>query len=196
MDSVHVDPVLDVNVVVTPPASVFVDCEQRDLDEFRHLRRAQEADGNRRRDDEVQRVPSTLTCPQTRGLTGSDGQSDITSVRWKVDDVLLAPGTTSMASTRDHDLTALLRYSRGAITTVHKHVDRLTQARLRAMRRAARFRHVCRCRRCRRNLGGASRVRLATPDRPAYKAQGCLRTMSIRLAEARCLSQLDHRRGG
>jgi hypothetical protein len=70
-------------------------------------------------------VPNTLTCPQTRALTGtaSDTDNDIASVRWIVDDVLLAPGTTSMAFTRDHDLTAIVRDARGATRTVHKHVD-------------------------------------------------------------------------
>jgi hypothetical protein len=70
-------------------------------------------------------VPSTLTCPQTRALTGtaSDADGDLASVRWLVDDVLLSASTTSMAFTQDHDLTAVVRDARGATRTVTKHVD-------------------------------------------------------------------------
>jgi hypothetical protein len=70
-------------------------------------------------------VPSTLTCPQTRALTGtaSDADSDLASVRWLVDDVLLSASTTSMEFTQDHDLTAVVRDARGATRTVTKHVD-------------------------------------------------------------------------
>jgi hypothetical protein len=72
-------------------------------------------------------VPSTLTCPQTRALTGtaSDADSDLASVRWKVDDVLLSASTTSTTFTQDHERTAMVTDSRGATRTVSKYVDSL-----------------------------------------------------------------------
>ena len=63
--------------------------------------------------------PSTVSCPGTLTLsaTVSDPDSDVTSLRWYVDDVLMASGTTSMAMTQGHTLQAVARDARGGATT-------------------------------------------------------------------------------
>jgi hypothetical protein len=65
-------------------------------------------------------VPSAVTCPTSALLltaTASDPDSDLVSVRWYVDDVLLAPTTTVIPFTQAHTLRAVARDARGATTT-------------------------------------------------------------------------------
>ncbi|MCX4246346.1 alpha/beta hydrolase family protein [Paraliomyxa miuraensis] len=64
-------------------------------------------------------TPSTAPCPGMLALTHdtSDPDDDLTSVRWIVDGVLLAPGIGTMPITRSHDLVAIARDTRGATTT-------------------------------------------------------------------------------
>jgi hypothetical protein len=69
-------------------------------------------------------IPNSVTCPSTVSLTAStsDAEYDVTSVRWRVDDVLLDEAVTAVDFTQAHDLTAVIHDSRGATTTVTKHV--------------------------------------------------------------------------
>ena len=63
--------------------------------------------------------PSQIQCPGTLPLThnAADTDGDLTSVRWYVDDVLVAPAVTSIAMTQGHTLRAVARDARGATTT-------------------------------------------------------------------------------
>lgn len=68
---------------------------------------------------------ATGTCGVARALTAtvSDPDSDAGPVRWRVDGVLLAPGTNSMMVTEAHTLEAIVRDLRGATTTSTKEVS-------------------------------------------------------------------------
>lgn len=70
-------------------------------------------------------VPNSVSCPSTQALsvTASDAENDIVSVRWQVDGVLLEEGTSTMAFTQPHTVTAILRDTRGATQTLTKFVD-------------------------------------------------------------------------
>ncbi len=70
-------------------------------------------------------VPATVGCPDDVALTldVDDAESDVTSVRWRVDGVLLDDALTSVPFTQSHELTAIVRDSRGATTTARKQVD-------------------------------------------------------------------------
>jgi len=65
---------------------------------------------------------ATGTCGTYRSLTAttSDPNGDAGPVRWRVDGVLLAPGTVRMLVTRGHTLEAIVRDGRGATTTARK----------------------------------------------------------------------------
>lgn len=67
-------------------------------------------------------TPDELTCPGTLLLdaTVSDPELDLHSVRWYVDDVLLAPDLLSLPMTQPHTLRAVARDARGATTTATK----------------------------------------------------------------------------
>jgi hypothetical protein len=67
-------------------------------------------------------VASNVTCGSTVALsaTASDPDSDLASVRWYIDDVLVAPGTSSVRFTQGHTLRAVARDDRGATTTATK----------------------------------------------------------------------------
>ena len=69
-------------------------------------------------------VPSEVECPSTVELekTASDQENDIVSVRWRVDGVLLDEAVTEIPFTQAHELTAIVRDSRGATTTAVKQV--------------------------------------------------------------------------
>ena len=62
---------------------------------------------------------TSARCPTTLALThnAADPDGDLASVRWYVDDVLLAPTTTSIPATTGHTLRAVARDDRGATTT-------------------------------------------------------------------------------
>ena len=68
---------------------------------------------------------ATGTCGAARALTAtvSDPNGDAGPVRWKVDGVLLAPGTSTMVVTGMHTLEAVVRDDRGATTTGKKVVS-------------------------------------------------------------------------
>lgn len=65
---------------------------------------------------------ATGVCGAPRALTAtvSDPNGDAGAVRWKVDGVLLAPGTSTMVVTTSHTLEAVVRDGRGATTTGKK----------------------------------------------------------------------------
>jgi hypothetical protein len=65
---------------------------------------------------------STVSCPSNVPLTATTGDpdSDLDTVRWYVDDVLMVAGTTSMWTTTGHVLRAVARDDRGATTTATK----------------------------------------------------------------------------
>ena len=67
---------------------------------------------------------TTGDCGRDRALTASvsDPDADAGPVRWKVDGVLMAPGTSSMIVTGTHTLEAVVRDSRGATTTARRQV--------------------------------------------------------------------------
>ncbi len=67
---------------------------------------------------------TTGTCGLRRALTASvsDPDADAGAVQWRVDGVLLAPGTTFMIVTGGHTLEAIVRDSRGATTTARKEI--------------------------------------------------------------------------
>jgi hypothetical protein len=64
-------------------------------------------------------TPATFPCPGVLPLTqtSSDPDGDLASVRWTVDGVPIAPGTSTIPFTRAHVLRAVARDSRGATTT-------------------------------------------------------------------------------
>jgi hypothetical protein len=68
---------------------------------------------------------ATGTCGAPRALTAtiSDPNGDAGPMRWKVDGVLLAPGTSTMVVTGSHTLEAVVRDARGATTTAKKVVS-------------------------------------------------------------------------
>lgn len=63
--------------------------------------------------------PSTVSCSGTLALsaTVTDPDSDVTTLRWYVDDVLMSSSTTSITMTQDHTLRAVARDARGAART-------------------------------------------------------------------------------
>jgi hypothetical protein len=69
-------------------------------------------------------TPSTFSCPTAMTLTStaSDPDSDLASVRWYVDGVLLAPSVTAIPMTGPHTLRAVARDARGAATTATRPV--------------------------------------------------------------------------
>jgi acetyl esterase/lipase len=69
-------------------------------------------------------TPSTFSCPTMMTLTStaSDPDADLVSVRWYVDDVLLAPSVTTLPMTGAHTLRAVARDARGAATPATKSV--------------------------------------------------------------------------
>jgi len=64
-------------------------------------------------------------CGLSRPLTATvfDPNGDAGTVRWRVDGVLMAPGTTSMVVTGSHTVEAVVHDSRGAATTAKKAVS-------------------------------------------------------------------------
>ena len=68
---------------------------------------------------------TTGTCGGARALTAtvSDPNGDAGPVRWRVDGVLMAPGTSTILVTGSHTLEAVVRDSRGAMTTAKKVVS-------------------------------------------------------------------------
>lgn len=68
---------------------------------------------------------ATGTCGAARALTATvtDPNGDAGPLRWKVDGVLLAPGTSTMVVTGTHTLEAVVRDARGATTTGKKVVS-------------------------------------------------------------------------
>lgn len=69
-------------------------------------------------------TPSTFSCPTVMTLTSTaaDPDSDLASVRWTVDDVLIAPSATTLPMTGPHTLRAVARDARGAATTATKSI--------------------------------------------------------------------------
>lgn len=69
-------------------------------------------------------TPSSVACPGSLVLTANatDPDGDLQGVRWYVDDVLMAPGTSTIAMTRPHTLRAVARDARGAAKTHTKTV--------------------------------------------------------------------------
>lgn len=67
-------------------------------------------------------TPSTFSCPAILSLssTAADPDSDLSVVRWYVDDVLLGPSVTAIPITGPHMLRAVARDARGATTTATK----------------------------------------------------------------------------
>jgi hypothetical protein len=65
---------------------------------------------------------ATGTCGAARALTAtvSDADGDAGAVRWKVDNVLMAPGTSTMIVSGSHTVSAVVRDGRGATTTAKK----------------------------------------------------------------------------
>lgn len=70
-------------------------------------------------------TPGTFLCPTVMTLTSTaaDPDSDLASVRWYVDDVLLAPSMSTMPMTGPHTLRAVARDARGASTTATRSVS-------------------------------------------------------------------------
>jgi len=70
-------------------------------------------------------LPSTVSCGATTTLaaTVTDPDGDLDTLRWYVDGVLLAPGTSSMIFTTGHTLRAVARDERGGTTTARKVVQ-------------------------------------------------------------------------
>jgi hypothetical protein len=68
---------------------------------------------------------ATGMCGLSRALTAvvSDPNSDAGNLRWKVDGILLAPGTNSMVVTEPHMLEVFVRDARGATTTSQKEIS-------------------------------------------------------------------------
>jgi hypothetical protein len=68
---------------------------------------------------------ATGACNASRSLIASvtDPDSDAGAVRWRVDGVLMAPGTSSMIVSEPHTLEAIARDSRGATTTATKELS-------------------------------------------------------------------------
>jgi hypothetical protein len=54
--------------------------------------------------------------------TAAEPDSDLASVRWTVDHVLIAPSVTTLPMTGPHTLRAVARDARGAATTATKSV--------------------------------------------------------------------------
>jgi hypothetical protein len=69
-------------------------------------------------------VPSTVPCPSTGPLSKSvaDADGDLESVRWFVDDVLMADGISTMTISAPHTLRLVARDERGATRTAVKTV--------------------------------------------------------------------------
>ena len=64
-------------------------------------------------------------CANPHGVSEwsvSDADSDLASVRWRVDGVLMQYGITSMAFTQAHLLELVVRDARGATVTAKKNV--------------------------------------------------------------------------
>lgn len=70
-------------------------------------------------------VPASVSCSGGVSLTATatDPDTDLASLRWYVDDVLLAPNTTTIPFTQAHVLRAVARDARGATTTDVKAVS-------------------------------------------------------------------------
>ncbi len=66
-----------------------------------------------------------VDCGSATTLTASvaDPDGDLDEVRWFVDDVLLAPGTTSVTFTQAHQLRLVARDARGAATTDRRNIQ-------------------------------------------------------------------------
>lgn len=69
-------------------------------------------------------VPSAVTCPSWVDLdaTATDPDSDLATVRWYVDDVLISPTTSRLKFTGPHVLRAVARDARGATRSATKSV--------------------------------------------------------------------------
>lgn len=69
-------------------------------------------------------TPDEVSCPTTLALHGTavDPDDDLASVRWVVDDVLIARGVSSIPMTSDHEIRLVARDARGATTTVRQSV--------------------------------------------------------------------------
>lgn len=67
-------------------------------------------------------VPSAVSCssPTTLAATVTDPNGDLDTVRWYVDGVLLAPGTSTLLFTSGHELRVVARDLRGGTTTAKK----------------------------------------------------------------------------
>jgi Domain of unknown function (DUF1929) len=70
-------------------------------------------------------VPSAVSCssPTTLAATVTDPNGDLDTVRWYVDGVLLAPGTSTLLFTSGHELRVVARDLRGGTTTAKKVVQ-------------------------------------------------------------------------
>lgn len=73
----------------------------------------------------VNTTATTGTCGASRPLTAtvSDPNGDAGPLRWRVDGVLLAPGTTSIMVNTPHSIEAVVRDARGATTTAREAVS-------------------------------------------------------------------------
>lgn len=69
-------------------------------------------------------TPATVTCPTTLTLTSGvvDPDGDLDHSRWYVDGILMHPGVSSIAMTRDHELQLVAYDARGGATTVSEAV--------------------------------------------------------------------------
>lgn len=70
-------------------------------------------------------IPSTVTCntPVELDASVTDPDDDLSSVRWYVDDQLIAASTTSLTFTQGHDVRVVARDVRGAATTATKTIS-------------------------------------------------------------------------
>lgn len=73
---------------------------------------------------ETNTTASIGPCGALRSLTATvaDPDGDASPPRWRVDGVLLAPGTSSITITQPHTIEAQVRDARGATTTSKKSV--------------------------------------------------------------------------
>ncbi len=68
-------------------------------------------------------IPSLIDCGSVTSLTASVSDPDLAEVRRFVDEVLLAPGTTSVTFTEAHELKLVARDARGAATTDRRNIQ-------------------------------------------------------------------------
>jgi hypothetical protein len=85
--------------------------------------------GQRNRDEaglgELLVAPASISCPDELALTlewSNDPEEDYESLRWVVDGVPLEETWPTIAFTEPHEITAILRDTRGATGTAHKSI--------------------------------------------------------------------------